>query len=77
VLLAPIFLDRSLRAGAVLLDVAVPSTTLAQLPLVLYGGLIVGFLLIEPLGLAKVYDNVRNYFLVWPFGYARKSGLGR
>ena len=77
VLLAPIFLDRFLRAGTALIDVAVPSATLAQLPLVLYGSLIVGFLLIEPLGLAKVYDNVRNYFLVWPFGYARKSGLGR
>ncbi len=77
VLLAPIFLDRFLRAGAGLVEVAVPSSTLANLPLVLYGGLIVGFLLIEPLGLAKVYDNVRNYLLVWPFGYARKSGLGR
>jgi len=26
----------------------------------------------EPLGLAKIYDNVRNYFLVWPFRYARR-----
>jgi branched-chain amino acid transport system permease protein len=77
VLLAPIILDRFLRAGAGLVDVAIPTSTLANLPLVLYGGLIVGFLLIEPLGLAKVYDNVRNYLLVWPFGYARKSGLGR
>ena len=77
VLLAPILLDRLLRAGVSLLNAEVPSNTLAQLPLVMYGGLIVGFLLIEPLGLAKVYDNVRNYFLVWPFGYARKSGLGR
>jgi branched-chain amino acid transport system permease protein len=28
---------------------------------------------VEPLGLAKIYDNVRNYFLVWPFGYARRT----
>jgi len=41
-------------------------------PLILYGGLIVGFLLFEPLGLAKIYDNVRNYFLVWPFRHARR-----
>jgi branched-chain amino acid transport system permease protein len=39
--------------------------------LVLYGALIVGFLLFEPLGLAKVYDNIRNYFLVWPFRHTR------
>jgi branched-chain amino acid transport system permease protein len=29
-------------------------------------------LLIEPMGLGKMYGNVRNYLLVWPFGYARK-----
>ena len=44
---------------------------LSQIPLVLYGGLIVGFLLFEPLGLAKIYDNMRNYLLVWPFRHAR------
>jgi len=77
ILLAPVFLDRVVRAGTALLHIEAPTNTLAQLPLVFYGALIVGFLLIEPLGLAKVYDNVRNYFLVWPFGYARKSGFGR
>jgi len=35
-------------------------------------GLIIVFLLIEPMGLGKLYANVRNYLLVWPFGYARK-----
>jgi branched-chain amino acid transport system permease protein len=24
------------------------------------------------MGLGKLYANVRNYLLVWPFGYARK-----
>ena len=38
----------------------------------LYGALIVGFLLFEPLGLAKIYNNVRNYFVVWPFRHARR-----
>ena len=46
--------------------------TLAHLPQAAYGGLIVAFLLIEPMGLGKLYANVRNYLLVWPFGYARK-----
>ena len=44
----------------------------AHIPLMLYGALIVGFLVFEPLGLAKIYDNVRNYFLVWPFRHAQK-----
>jgi branched-chain amino acid transport system permease protein len=46
--------------------------TLAHLPHALYGALIIAFLLIEPLGLGKVYDNVRDYLLVWPFGYVKK-----
>ena len=46
--------------------------TLAHLPNAVYGALIIGFLLIEPMGLGKLYANVRNYLLVWPFGYARK-----
>ena len=46
--------------------------TLAHLPQALYGALIIGFLLIEPLGLGKIYNNVRDYLLVWPFGYVKK-----
>ena len=46
--------------------------TLAHLPHAVYGALIVGFLLVEPMGLGKLYANLRNYLLVWPFGYARK-----
>jgi branched-chain amino acid transport system permease protein len=46
--------------------------TLAHIPHVVYGAMIIAFLLIEPMGLGKMYANVRNYLLVWPFGYARK-----
>ena len=46
--------------------------TLAHIPHMVYGALIIVFLLIEPMGLGKLYGNVRNYLLVWPFGYARK-----
>jgi len=28
--------------------------------------------LIEPLGLGKLYNNLRDYLLVWPFGYVKK-----
>jgi len=46
--------------------------TLAHIPHMLYGALIIVVLLIEPMGLGKLYGNVRNYLMVWPFGYARK-----
>jgi branched-chain amino acid transport system permease protein len=45
---------------------------LAHIPNAVYGAMIIVFLLIEPMGLGKLYANVRNYLLVWPFGYARK-----
>jgi len=71
VLLAPIFLNNFVNAIAVALSLPLHAEIISHIPLVLYGALIVGFLLYEPLGLAKVYDNVRNYFLVWPFRHAR------
>jgi branched-chain amino acid transport system permease protein len=46
--------------------------TLAHLPHAVYGAMIVVFLLVEPMGLGKLYGNVRNYLMVWPFGYQRK-----
>ena len=46
--------------------------TLAHLPNLIYGILIIGFLLYEPLGLAKIYDNLRKYLMVWPFGYSKR-----
>lgn len=52
------------------LDVGVE--TLAHVPHAVYGAMIVLFLLVEPMGLGKLYGNVRNYLSVWPFGYARK-----
>jgi branched-chain amino acid transport system permease protein len=57
---------------AQLAGVEIGVETRAHLPNAVYGGLIVAFLLIEPMGLGKLYANVRNYLLVWPFGYARK-----
>ncbi len=45
---------------------------LAHIPYAVYGALIIIFLLVEPMGLGKMYNNLRNYLLVWPFGYARK-----
>jgi branched-chain amino acid transport system permease protein len=72
VLLAPIVLNNAVVALDRAFALGVSSEILSHIPLILYGGLIVGFLLFEPLGLAKVYDNIRNYFLVWPFRHARR-----
>lgn len=46
--------------------------TLAHLPNAIYGALIISILLVEPLGLGKIYTNVRDYFVVWPFDQRKK-----
>lgn len=45
---------------------------LAHIPHMVYGATIILVLLIEPMGLGKLYGNIRNYLMVWPFGYIRK-----
>jgi len=71
VLLIPIMLTNFVAGLAASGWLAVSSNLLSHLPLMIYGALIIGFLLFEPLGLAKIYDNIRKYFLVWPFRHAR------
>ncbi|MFA5540004.1 MAG: branched-chain amino acid ABC transporter permease [Gemmobacter sp.] len=71
VLLVPIFLTNFVAGLSDAGWVTVSPNLLAHIPLMAYGALIIGFLLVEPLGLAKLYDNIRKYFLVWPFRHAR------
>jgi branched-chain amino acid transport system permease protein len=72
ILFTPILFNNLIGAAADGLGISIGSDLRSHLPLMLYGALIVGFLIVEPLGLAKIYDNARNYFLVWPFRHARR-----
>jgi branched-chain amino acid transport system permease protein len=72
ILLAPSQIHALIAWVAKLLGVEIGIETLAHLPYAVYGALIIGFLLLEPMGLGKLYGNVRSYLMVWPFGYARK-----
>ena len=72
ILLAPGIANNLVAWGATLLDLRLSPETLAHVPNAAYGALIVAFLLVEPLGLGKIYGNIRNYFLVWPFDYVKK-----
>jgi branched-chain amino acid transport system permease protein len=49
-----------------------PQTVLNLIPnlrLVLFGALIIAFLIVEPEGLNRLWRNIRSYFRVWPFAY--------
>ena len=40
-----------------------------NLRLILFGALIIFFLVVEPDGLNRLWRNIRSYFRVWPFAY--------
>ena len=67
ILLAPGLINNLFAAVANWLNLSVNVETMAHLPTATYGALIVGFLLVEPLGLGKIYGNIRDYLVVWPF----------
>lgn len=46
-----------------------PGLGIDQFNLVIYGLLIIGFLIFEPLGLYGVWLRIRNYWKGWPFTY--------
>jgi branched-chain amino acid transport system permease protein len=72
ILIAPMLLNRALATLSRSHGAVIGSDLVTHAPLILYGGLIVGFLLFEPLGLAKMYENLRQSLLVWPFRHARR-----
>lgn len=72
ILLAPLMINNFIDFGMRSVGIDVGTDFRTHAPLMIFGALIVGFLLVEPLGLAKIYDNVRKYFLVWPFRHSGK-----
>ena len=55
--------------GAQFANTAALSAIAASAKLVIFGLLIIFFLVVEPEGLARLWRNIRNYFRVWPFSY--------
>ena len=70
--LFPIVLDISIP-GIVegLLGVSYQSAAnfLANFQLLIFGVLIILFLVVEPAGLARLWEHVKRYFRLWPFSY--------
>ncbi len=70
VTLLPIATRWGLRAaGSLFLTQADLANLVPNLRLVIFGGLIIFFLIVEPDGLARLWRNIRNYFRIWPFSY--------
>tara|TARA_E500000318_G_scaffold78156_1_gene73051 strand:- start:8311 stop:9384 length:1074 start_codon:yes stop_codon:yes gene_type:complete len=72
ILLMPGIVNQIFSSGASFLGLDLGIETLAHIPNAAYGALIVIFLMVEPLGLGKLYANVRDYLMVWPFDQLKK-----
>ena len=55
--------------GGLFLTEANLDNIVPHLRLVIFGSLIIFFLIVEPDGLDRLWRNIRNYFRVWPFSY--------
>lgn len=69
VTILPLALRDFLERFRDLVPVGDVATFVAQLRLVLFGSLIIAFLVAEPEGLARLWRKVKDYFRLWPFRY--------
>jgi branched-chain amino acid transport system permease protein len=70
--LVPILLDLGLQnigRGWFGMEGSSVARVSSALQLILFGGLIMFFLVVEPDGLNKLWKNIKDYFRVWPFPY--------
>jgi len=67
ILLLPIFLDHVLPALAALLHLPFTNAAVSHIQLMLFGALIIFFLIVEPLGLARLWQIGKEKLRLWPF----------
>jgi branched-chain amino acid transport system permease protein len=67
IVLLPIFLNQFLPALAALFGVEISTAGVSHAELMLFGGLIVWFLIVEPHGLAKLWSIAKQKLRLWPF----------
>jgi len=70
VTLLPILIRYAMEAfGGLFFSQQTVLNIIPNLRLILFGALIILFLVVEPEGLNRLWRNIRNYFRVWPFAY--------
>jgi branched-chain amino acid transport system permease protein len=63
----PIFLNRSSEWLAALLGIEISHAAVSNLELIIFGGLIIFFLIVEPNGLARLWQIAKEKLRLWPF----------
>jgi branched-chain amino acid transport system permease protein len=67
IVVLPIFLNQALPALGALFGVAVSTAAVAHAELMIFGALIVFFLIVEPHGLARLWSVGKEKMRLWPF----------
>src|SRR6188474_2734193 len=70
VTMLPIFLRITMETfGGLFFSSGAMLNIIPNLRLIVFGLLIIVFLVVEPEGLNRLWRNIRNYFRIWPFAY--------
>ena len=67
ILLLPIFLDITLPALAGVFGLPFSSATVSHIQILVFGALIMFFLIVEPHGLARLWQIAKEKLRLWPF----------
>lgn len=67
IVVLPIFLNQFLPALASLFGIEISTAGVSHAELIIFGGLIVWFLIVEPHGLAKLWAIAKQKLRLWPF----------
>ena len=65
--LLPIFLNTYAEPFAHAIGLQLPAGMVSNLELIIFGGLIIFFLIVEPLGLARMWQIAKEKMRLWPF----------
>jgi branched-chain amino acid transport system permease protein len=69
IVLLPIFINQLLGVFGNIAGRLVTTDVLANTELMVFGALIIFFLIVEPLGLARLWQTFKSYLRLWPFPY--------
>jgi branched-chain amino acid transport system permease protein len=67
--LIPLLLDRLLTWASLEFNLGIESGVISMLQLVVFGALIIFFLIVEPHGLARLWQIAKEKLRLWPFPY--------
>jgi branched-chain amino acid transport system permease protein len=67
IVILPVFLNQALPALGSLVGVTIDTATIAHTELMIFGALIVFFLIVEPHGIARLWSTAKEKLRLWPF----------